>query len=123
MDAETAEAIQGLTDRIDRLELSLRGEMASVRDGLRGEMAGMRDDLRGEMASMRDDLRGDMASVRDGLRGEMTSMREELRGEFRDGLAENRRHTEILFESLRDDIRLLADGVAHLAVKVDQLAR
>jgi hypothetical protein len=28
-----------------------------------------------------------------------------LRAEFREGLAKNRRHTEILFENLRDDIR------------------
>lgn len=53
-----------------------------------------------------------------------------LRSEFRAGLAEtesrleqrldeNRRHTEVLFESLRDDIRILAEGFATLSAKLD----
>jgi hypothetical protein len=88
MDTETAEAIDRLSDRIDRLEVSLRGEMAEMRDGLRGEMADIRD---------------------------------QLRAEFHAGQAENRRHTEVLVESVRDDIRLVAEGVAHLAIKIDRL--
>ncbi|HZT78131.1 MAG TPA: hypothetical protein VFA27_15865 [Vicinamibacterales bacterium] len=90
MDAETVDAIDRLSDRIDRLEVSLRGEMAQMQDGLRGEMSRMGDDLRAE---------------------------------FRTGLSENRRHADVLFESLRDDIRLVAEGVAHLAVKIDRLQR
>ncbi len=42
-----------------------------------------------------------------------------LRNEFRAGLAENRRHTEVLIESLRDDIRILADGFATLSMRLD----
>ena len=66
-DTDTAEAIDRLTERIEQLESSLRGEMA-----------GMRDELR--------------------------------------------RHTDVVAESLRDDIRLFAEGVAHLAVKIDRIA-
>jgi hypothetical protein len=46
-----------------------------------------------------------------------------LRAEFREGLAQNRRHTEVLFESLRDDIRLLAGGFVHVSAKLDSLQR
>jgi len=42
-----------------------------------------------------------------------------LRHEFRAGLAENRRHTEVLIESLRDDIRMLAEGFATLTARLD----
>jgi hypothetical protein len=42
-----------------------------------------------------------------------------LRSEFRAGLAENRRHNEVLIESLRDDIRMLAEGFATLTAKLD----
>ena len=38
-----------------------------------------------------------------------------LRHEFRAGLAEKRRHAEVLIESLRDDIRMLAEGFAQTA--------
>jgi len=33
--------------------------------------------------------------------------------------AESRRHTDVLFESLRDDIRMLAEGFATLSAKLD----
>jgi hypothetical protein len=42
-----------------------------------------------------------------------------MRSEFRAGLAENRRHAEVLFESLRADIRMLAEGFATLTGKLD----
>ena len=44
-----------------------------------------------------------------------------LRIELREGLAQNRRHSEVLLETLRDDIRLLADGFAHVSAKLDSL--
>src|SRR6266850_1279601 len=96
MDIETAAAVEGLSDRIDRLALSFRGEMGELRDevgGLRGEVGGLRGEVGG------------------------------LRGELREGLAENRRHTQVLFESLRDDIRILADGFAHISAKIDSQER
>jgi hypothetical protein len=86
MDIETAAAVERLSDRIDRLALSFRGEMGELRGELRGEVGG-------------------------------------LRGELREGLAENRRHTQVLFESLRDDIRILADGFAHISAKIDSQER
>ena len=53
-----------------------------------------------------------------------------LRNEFRAGFAENRehaeglfaesrRHTDVLIESLRDDIRILAEGFATLTARLD----
>jgi hypothetical protein len=56
------------------------------------------------------------------LRGEIGSLRSEigsLRSDVRAGLAENRRHAEVLFESLRDDIRMLAEEFATLTAKLD----
>ena len=73
MDVETSAAIERLSDRLDGLEQSLRGDMA------------------------------------------------QLGVELRDGLAENRRHAEVLFESLRGDIRILADGFAVVTTKLDSL--
>ena len=75
MDVETTAAIVGLSDRIDTLAVSLRAEMAQ--------------------------------------------MRNEWRAEFREGLAENRTHAQMLFESLRDDIRLVAEDVATISAKLD----
>ena len=57
------------------------------------------------------------------LRGEMVKLGAELRGEFREGLAENRRHAQVLFETLRDDIRILAEEFATVSMKLDSLQR
>jgi len=46
-----------------------------------------------------------------------------LRAEFREGLAANRGHTEVLVESLRDDIRILAEVFAAISAKLDTLSR
>jgi hypothetical protein len=42
-----------------------------------------------------------------------------LNNAFRAGLAENRRHTEVLIEFLRDDSRILAEGFATLSANRD----
>src|SRR3954471_9432276 len=68
MDVETSEALEGLSNRIDRLGLDLRGEMATqgaeVRAELRAEMVAMRQELGAEIRhvqiqveSLRDDIR------------------------------------------------------------------
>ena len=53
------------------------------------------------------------------LRGEMSQFREQVRDDF----AEHRRHTQVLYESVRDDIRIVAEAVAALTPKVDALSR
>src|SRR2546422_937977 len=111
MDVDTAVAVERLSDRIDALELSFRGELREVRGEVR-EVRGEVGDVRGEVGELRGEvgeLRGEVGE----LRGEVGGLRSEvggLRGEVREGLAENRRHTQVLFESVRDDIRVLADG-------------
>ena len=105
MDTETSEVIDRINARIDTLEISLR------------------DEIRRESSSVRDDLR---AEIRGEVRAASLSLREELRAEsssLREGLADNRRHTDILFESLRDDIHMLADGFAVVGTKLDSLQR
>jgi hypothetical protein len=91
MDAETSEAIETLRVDLREVESSLRSDICRVESSLRLELG----DVRGEIAKMR---------------GEMVEMRGELK-----------RHTEILFESVRDDIRLVAEGLAALSMKVDLL--
>lgn len=83
-------------------------ETTNALEGLRSDVQAVRVDLRAEMQDLRSELRGET---------------EQLRTEVREGLADNRRHAEILTESLRDDIRIVAEGVVALVAKVDALAR
>jgi hypothetical protein len=62
-------------------------------------------------------LRGDIRRVDSSLRSEIGQLREDMFG-VRNEL---KRHTEVLFESLRDDIRIIAEGVVSLDAKVQSL--
>jgi hypothetical protein len=72
-----------------------------------------------ETAEALDEIRGDIRRVETTLSTEIDELRHELRLEMLEG----RRHTEVLFESLRDDIRLVAEGLAVVSAKVDRLTR
>jgi hypothetical protein len=91
MDVETSEAIDGLSNRIDGLGMDLRGEMAAQTAELRSEMAAIREELRGDIRRLSERVE------------------------------DNRRHADIQVERIRDDIRIVAEGVATLAVKLDRM--
>ena len=126
-DIETSEAIESLRGDIRRVEVTLSSEIGKLRTemltredlasgltSVRSEMGAMRDELRSEM-STRKDLASGLTSVRDELRAEMGAMREELRADMRAMRDELRHYMDIRFESVRDDIRILAEGYASLA--------
>jgi hypothetical protein len=97
MDVETAEALDRLGSRIEGLGV----------------------DLRSDMRELANELRDEMRELANELRDEMRELRMQLRAEFLDRLDTNRRHADIQFEGLRGDIRIVAEGVAALAVKID----
>jgi hypothetical protein len=90
MDVETSEAIERLTGRIDALEISLRAE-----------------------------FRTGLADTHSSLRAEFRAGFAELRDELKDEILESRRHAQVLFESTRDDIRMIADAVALISARLD----
>jgi hypothetical protein len=53
----------------------------------------------------------------------LTARIDETARQLRAGIADSRRHTDVLFESLRDDIRLVAEGLAVVGAKIDRLTR
>jgi hypothetical protein len=93
VDLETSSAIESLGQRL-----------TAVEDTLRGEIRQLRDDVHDEMRAMRGDMRV--------LRGDMQVMREELM-----------RHAMVLTESVRDDVRIVAEGLAAVSAKIDALRR
>ena len=72
------------------------------------------DGLRGDIGRVETILRAEIGK----LRGEVTALRDEVASVRSDVM----RHTDIRFESLRDDIRLIADGFAFLSAKIDTIA-
>ena len=101
MDVETASAIERLGERVDTLDTSLRGVIES-------RISALDISLRTFVREVEASLRGDIA---------------DLRVELNEGLEQSRRHATILNESTREDIRVVAETVANLTVKIDSLRR
>ena len=103
MDLETANAIESLRQDIERTTANLVDRMAVLDTSLRRQIATAEHALRGEMREMRDEITTT-------LRAEMHVMRDELS-----------RNAAMLTESVRDDIRIVADGLAVVSTKIDAL--
>jgi hypothetical protein len=68
------------------------------------------------VANLRGELKADIREVREDLRAEIHGVREDLRLEIH----EVKRHSDVVAESLRSEIRLVAEGVAGLDEKFTQ---
>ena len=107
MDTETSKAIGTLRADLRRVEATLSAKIdASVgasASALRGEVGGIRAETGQIQAEM-----GEMRSEMNLMRRDMATMRVEMM-----------RHTQLLFESLRNDIRTIAEGLVSLDPKVE----
>jgi hypothetical protein len=79
------------------------------------EALALRSDIRGVEAT----LTARIDDTEQRLSARIDHVAQQLRGE----IADARRHSDVLYESLRDDIRLVAEGVAVIGAKVDRLTR
>jgi hypothetical protein len=105
MDVETSEAITTLRADVRRVETTLSDRIDIISrqvDGLSGKV----DSLSGKV---------------DSLDGRLDATASSLRDEMRQIGQESKRHSEVLFESLRDDIRIVAEGLVSLGAKVELL--
>jgi hypothetical protein len=85
------------------------------------ETAEALDRLSDRIDAQGESLREEITALNSSLRQEITAVGISLREQIVAGDAETRRHTKMLFESLQDDIRIVAEGVAVLTVKVDRM--
>ena len=85
-------------------------ETANAIESLRHDVDRATADLTTRMAAMGVSLGRHIATTENTLRGEMHEMRDELS-----------RNAAILTESVRDDIRIVADGLAAVSAKIDAL--
>jgi hypothetical protein len=55
--------------------------------------------------------------------GETVALRQELRQEMRETAEETRRHVDVVAESIRSDVRAVAEGVAANSESIERLGR
>ena len=73
----------------------------------------------GAIESLRDELRELIADTRRHSDDQFDSVRTDVRA-LAERVEDNRRHADVLHESVRDDIRMVADGVATLLADRDR---
>jgi chromosome segregation ATPase len=123
MDVETSEAITTLRADIRHAETSLRADIRRVETTLSDRIDILSRQLDG-LGGQVDSLGGQVDSLRgkvDSLDGRLDATASSLRDEMRQIGQESKRHSEVLFGSLRDDIRIVAEGLVSLGAKVELL--
>ena len=108
MDEDTSLAIDGLRGDIRDVETSLRSEIRDVQTSLRSEIREVETSLRSEIREVEGSLRAEIGRVEVALG---------------DRIDDARRHTDVLIESVRDDIRMVAAGVVSIQQQVTDLSR
>ena len=118
VDPETGEAINRLGTNLDRVgtnvdrlsanfdQLSANVDQLSANvDQLAAKVDRMGTDLRGEIQTLAGDLRGE-------IQASSTSLLQQVSEQIRESESETRLHFDVVAESLRGDIRALAEGIA-----------
>ena len=113
MDFETSEALTTLRADIGQVETSLRADIARVETTLGDRIDQVETTLGDRIARVETTLSDRIDSLSGQLAATTSSLRHEIH--------ESKRHSEVLLESLRDDIRILAEGLVSLSSKVESL--
>ena len=126
---DRVEAVSALLSRSDREEFSTSLRNPSIflncDDGrIVAPTLHMDADIKDEFGAVRADLRAVRADLREvdtRLSMEIRRVESTLRQEIREDGAATRRHFDIVSESLRDDIRIIAEGLIALDAKVERM--
>ena len=78
---------------------------------------GFRQNLSDGLNELRTELRTEIGDFRTGLRAEIREGLQDVRTELRAEIQDVKRHSDVIAESLRGEIRLVAEGVAGLDEK------
>ena len=117
MDIETAEAIDtlrldihGVERRVARVETSLTAEVAGVETSLTAEVTRVETSLTAEIARVETSLTAKIEHVETSLTAKIEHVETSLSAKMHELNEDAKRHSDVRFESVRDDIRILADG-------------
>jgi DNA anti-recombination protein RmuC len=103
-----------LDARFDRLRQDLRQDIQASADQLRQDLRQeFRQDIQASAAELRQDIRHD-------IQASAAELRQEFRQDIQASAVETRRHFEVIAESLRSEIQVVAEGLSMLDEKVER---
>jgi phage host-nuclease inhibitor protein Gam len=104
MDIETAEAVETLRADIHQVER----EVVRVETSLTAKIEHVETSLTAKIEHVETSLTAKIEHVETSLTAKMHELNEDAK-----------RHSDVQFESVRDDIRILAEGFATLSARID----
>ena len=117
MDVETAEVVETLRRDIRRVEKTLTGRVGGVESSLAARIDSVEESLTARIDSVESSLTVRIEHVESSLTNKIEHVESSLSAK----MDEQKRHTDVHFESVHGDIRMLAEHLASLTVKVDSL--
>jgi hypothetical protein len=137
MDVETAEAVEtlradihrvehevgrvdtSLSAKIERVETSLTARIDDVESALTARIDHVETSLTGRI----NDVESALTARIDHVETSLTARIEHVETSLTAKMDEQKRHADVHFESVHGDIRMLAEHLVSLTVKVDSLLR
>ena len=132
--SELVDSVKKIDLRLERIEQFL--PTLATKDELRAQALATKEDLRAQAVASKEDLRAAVAllATKEELRAAVALLatKEELRAavaplatraELREESERTRRHSQVLFESLRDDIRIVAEAQVSTLVELRSMSQ
>jgi len=126
MDVETAEAVETLRSDIHqverevvRVETSLTARIDDVESALTARIDHVETSLTAKIERVENTLTAKIERVENTLTAKIEHVETSLTAK----IDEQKRHTDVHFESVHGDLRMLAEHLVSLTVKVDSLLR
>jgi len=121
--SKLVDSVKKIDLRLERIEQFL--PTLATKDELRAQGATLatKDELRAQALASKEDLRAAVAllATKEELRAAVAPLA--TRAELREESERTRRHSQVLFESLRDDIRIVAEAQASTLVELRSMSQ
>jgi len=115
MDIETAEAVETLRSDIHRVE----HEVVRVETSLTARIEHVETSLTARIEHVETSLTAKIEYVERSLTAKIEHVEVSLSARMHELNEDAKRHSDVQFESVRDDIRILAEGFAMLSARID----
>ena len=121
--SELVDSVKKIDVRLERIEQFL--PTLATKDELRAQALASKEDLRAAVALLatKEELRAAVAllATKEELRAAVAPLA--TRAELREESERTRRHSQVLFESLRDDIRIVAEAQVSTLVELRSMSQ
>jgi hypothetical protein len=119
--SELVDSVKKIDLRLERIEQFL--PTLATKDELRAQALATKEELRAQALATKEDLRAAVAllATKEELRAAVAPLA--TRAELREESERTRRHSQVLFESLRDDIRIVAEAQVSTLVELRSMSQ